>query len=118
MALNSTQKVFALAAIKEIRAEYEDYLRDMDDLRKEGFGSSHCFHGTSRWTGYDNICGWCEGGLTLHDMALNRAKSRYKEVEKKLSAYLSASTVFGEELTAPLRTEVNNLISRYSAPRL
>lgn len=118
MALNSTQKTFALAAIKEVRAEYAAYLSDMDDLRKEGYGPSHCFHGTDRWTDYDNICGYCEEGLTLQEMALGRAKTRYDEVMKKLHAYVDASKAFSTELTKPLVSEVNRLITLYSTPRL
>ena len=118
MALNSTQKKFALAAIKEIRAEYAAYQRDMEDLAKEGYGPSHCFHGTSRWTDYDNICGYCEDGLTLQEMALGRAKRRYAEVEEKSQAYFAAATVFGQELTKPLQSEVNRLITRYSTARV
>jgi len=118
MALNSTQKKFALAAIKEVRAEHAAYLSDMDDLRKEGYGPSHCFHGTDRWTDYDNICGYCEEGLTLQEMALGRAKHRYSEVERKLHAYVAASNEFGHELTKPLVSEVNRLITRYSSPRI
>jgi|SRR5690606_4872064 len=118
MALNSVQKTFALAAIKEIRAEYAAYQRDMDDLLKEGYGRSHCFHGTNLWVEWDPICGYCEAGLTLHEMALGRAHTRYEEVDKKLKAYVAASTAFGEEVTRPLLDEVNRLITRYSTARV
>src|SRR5690606_19910054 len=118
MALNSVQKTFALAAIKEIRAEYAAYQRDMDDLLKEGYGRSHCFHGTNLWVEWDPICGYCEAGLTLHEMALGRAKRRYAEVEEKSQAYFAAATVFGQELTKPLQSEVNRLITRYSTARV
>lgn len=118
MALNSTQKKFALAAIKEVRAEYATYLSDMEDLRKEGYGRSHCFHGTDLWVEWDPICGYCEDGTTLQQLALGRAKHRYEEVERKVKAYFDAATVFGNELTEPLCSNVNRLIDLYSTPRI
>lgn len=118
MALNSVQKKFALAAIKEIKAERAEYEAEMDELRKEGYGPSHCIHGTSLWVEWDPICGYCEEGVSDYQVALGRAFSRYNEVDKMLKTYVEASKVFGDELTKPMVEEVNRRIKRYSAPRV
>lgn len=118
MALNSTQKKFALAAIKEIKAERASYEEEMDELRKQGYGPSHCIHGTSLWVEWDPICGYCEEGVSDYQVALGRAFSRYDEVDKMLKAYVAAAKVFGDELTEPLVTAVNARITRYMTPRI
>lgn len=114
MALNVAQKKMALTALKEGKARYAEYQRDMDDLRKEGYGPSHCFHGTSLWVDYDPICGYCEDGTTLYEFALGIMHERYVEVREKFSVAGDVARVFGYDAAQPLIQIGNDLLDKYT----
>ena len=64
------------------------YREDCDQDRAEGHRQHYCIHGTNQWTDYDNICGGCEDGLTVWDMAEHAAwerHSRYLRVLDQMS---------------------------------
>lgn len=50
----------ALQILAGFRASWDSYLEACEDDRKNGYAPHYCFHGMSRWTDYDNICGSCE----------------------------------------------------------
>jgi len=66
--------MIALAALKRLRSRYAVYLEYCADMRREGYAPHYCFHGTNLWTDYDNICGPCEDGYSLHQLALFEAR--------------------------------------------
>lgn len=56
------------------QAQYE---ADCAHDREQGHRPHYCIHGTNQWTDYDNICGGCEDGLTVWDMAERAAWDRH-----------------------------------------
>lgn len=40
----------------------------------KGYAYPRCPHGSSRWTDYDNICGPCEDGYSVYQLALMSAR--------------------------------------------
>jgi hypothetical protein len=91
----------ALHHLREIKAWHAQYEADVEDWYRRGPGRSprwitemtddgepyqinvggdghtypSCIHGASRWTDYDNICGPCEDGLSVYQLALYAAHS-------------------------------------------
>lgn len=59
------------------RKFYADMLAEQAEAdafdRANGHRPHYCIHGTNQWTDYDNICGGCEDGVTLRQMACERA---------------------------------------------
>lgn len=41
----------------------KEYLRECEEYAEQGYRPATCFHGTSLWTDYDNICGPCEDSM-------------------------------------------------------
>lgn len=62
-------------------ADVERWYRDGNS----GYTYPSCIHGTSRWTDYDNICGACEDGSSLREIALMRARDDWWEYDRRLS---------------------------------
>lgn len=74
----------------EYRAEREEWYRSGDGRRPnyrinpetgrsvnyggKGYGFPYCPHGSSLWTDYDNICGRCEDGYSVYQLALWEAQ--------------------------------------------
>ena len=59
-----------------------------------GYSYPYCRHGSSQWTDYDNICGPCEDGYSLYQLALWEAQSRAARTEKRITWLLSAPPEF------------------------
>lgn len=53
----------------ELTDRYELYLGDCEADRERGYRPHYCEHGTNQWVDYDNICGPCEDGYTLSNLA-------------------------------------------------
>lgn len=53
-----------------------------------------CAHGSSAWTDYDNICGPCEDGFSLYQLAIWSAQENVSEARKRLDWLLSAPPEF------------------------
>lgn len=51
----------------------------------KGYTFPYCEHGSSLWTDYDNICGGCEDGYSIHDLARWRAMEKMAEFEKRVA---------------------------------
>lgn len=73
-----------LAAVKNAWNEYQEDKATWyttGDGKRRGYRYPYCFHGTSLWTDYDNICAGCEDGfngynpMVFYRWALDRAKS-------------------------------------------
>ncbi|QIN94779.1 hypothetical protein PP460_gp023 [Streptomyces phage Muntaha] len=99
----------ALAELKELKAREAEYRQEVDDWYRTGDGRSprwitktypdgrtrsvnmggkgysfpYCEHGSSRWTDYDNICGPCEDGYSVYQLAVWNAESKVAEYRKR-----------------------------------
>jgi hypothetical protein len=99
-----------LAVMKAKRKlQVESYFEDCAADRANGHRPHYCFHGTSLWTDYDNICGGCEDGDSAYSSP--GEAGLYAEAIYKARRY--------QELTDDLAT-VHMLKTRYysAAPEL
>jgi len=48
-----------------------------------GWTYPECIHGTSRWTDYDNICGGCEDGYSIYQLAIWEAKEKVAQFKER-----------------------------------
>lgn len=72
-----TYRKFLAEEVFDYAGYLAQYREDCEQDRAEGHRPHYCIHGTNQWTDYDNICGGCEDGLTVWDMAENAAWSRH-----------------------------------------
>ena len=56
----------------------------------KGYSYPYCQHGTSNWTDYDNICGRCEDGYSVYQMAIWSAQEKVSEYNRRIDWLLSA----------------------------
>jgi hypothetical protein len=92
----------ALQYLLMIKARWAEYEADVEQWYRSGQGKfkgyryPECFHGTSNWTDYDNICWGCEDSFTgynplsFYRWAFNRAWSDYREMGKRSEWFCSA----------------------------
>ncbi|AVD99408.1 hypothetical protein SEA_BILLNYE_239 [Streptomyces phage BillNye] len=103
----------ALAELKELkareaeyRAEREEWYRSGDGRRPhywtdpetgrthnyggKGYTFPYCEHGSSRWTDYDNICGPCEDGYSVYQLAIWNAEEKVSAYRERCDWVLSA----------------------------
>ena len=72
----SMYRLFFRRALREAlqrRADYDEEVRawyEEGEGLHSGYAFPHCIHGSSLWTDYDNICGWCEDGSTAIEEAI------------------------------------------------
>lgn len=103
VALAELRKLKAREA--EYRAEREEWYRAGDgrsprwvtrpdgrsvNLGGKGYAFPYCPHGKSQWTDYDNICGGCEDGYSVYQLALWSAQEKVSEYNKRADWLLSA----------------------------
>lgn len=91
----------------EYRADREEWYRagdgrppkwyqGPDDDRPYNYGGqgysfpSACVHGSNAWTDYDNICGPCEDGHSIYQLAVWEAKGRVTEMNERIDWLLAA----------------------------
>lgn len=112
---NITRKV-ALAELRKLKAREAEYRAEVAEWYNAGDGRSprwitrtysdgstrrinvggkgyafpYCIHGTSNWTDYDNICGGCEDGYSVYQLALWSAQEKVSEYNKRADWLLSA----------------------------
>lgn len=55
-----------------------------------GWTYPECIHGTSRWTDYDNICGGCEDGYSVYQLALWEGKEKAQQYTERVEWLASA----------------------------
>lgn len=103
----------ALAELKELKARETEYRAEVEEWYRSGDGRSpkwrrdpetgrshnyggkgyafpYCPHGTSQWTDYDNICGGCEDGYNIYELAVFYAKEKMAEYNRRFEWFLSA----------------------------
>ena len=113
------------AAYAAYEADVNDWYRNGDGrpTREGGRGYAYptCFHGSSRWTDYDNICGGCEEGfghfnyLNELGVAKEMAKDAFLEMSKRIELYvdLDYKTRYG---SLPVTYETEALVNWVSEP--
>jgi hypothetical protein len=104
----------------EYRADREEWYRagdgrprkmwqGPDDDRPYNYGGKGwaypeaCVHGSSAWTDYDNICGPCEDGYSVYQLAVWEAQGRVSEYNKRFEWLLSAPRSLPYEMRDDLR---------------
>lgn len=102
----------------EYRAEREEWYRSGDGRRPnwrtdpetgrsvnyggKGYTFPYCPHGKSLWTDYDNICGPCEDGYSVYQLALWNAQEKVAEYNRRLEWFKGAPA----SLTPELRNQI------------
>ena len=101
------QRLRALKAHEaEYRADREEWYRSGDGRRPnwrtdpetgrshnyggKGYSYPYCPHGMSLWTDYDNICGGCEDGYSVYQLALWSAQEMVSEYNERSDWLLNA----------------------------
>ena len=101
------QRLRALKAREaEYRADREEWYRSGDGRRPnwrtdpetgrshnyggKGYSYPYCPHGMSLWTDYDNICGGCEDGYSVYQLALWSAQEMVAEYNERSDWLLNA----------------------------
>lgn len=93
--MNRTTLKLAAKIDAQLVRGYEDYLEQCAYDRSQGHRPHYCEHGTSNWTEYDNICGWCEESISMGNPldrmqeALSQAKARWAKVTKVMDAWMT-----------------------------
>jgi hypothetical protein len=78
---------------------------DTEDGRRvniggKGYAFPVCIHGMSQWTDYDNICGGCEDGVSVHREASSIARSQYRRFQWVMSAPADLPSKYKTDLVA------------------
>lgn len=84
----------------EYRAEREEWYRSGDgrptryhfdpetgrtrNFGGKGYSFPYCPHGSSNWTDYDNICGPCEDGYSIYQLALWSAQEKVAKMNERV----------------------------------
>lgn len=78
--------MFCLNLARKFSREWAEQ-REQDERgwAERGYRAHYCIHGTNQWTDYDNICGGCEDGVTLRQMACEHAWSIVKETRERMA---------------------------------
>lgn len=72
------------------------YYQGPDDDRPYNYGGkgysfpSACVHGSDAWTDYDNICGPCEDGYSIYQLAIWEASGRVAKTRERIDWLVSA----------------------------
>jgi len=97
----------ALAELRKLKARAAEYRAEVDEWYRAGDGRSprywtnpetgrtrnyggkgysfpYCEHGSSLWTDYDNICGGCEDGYSVYQLAVWSAHEKVSEVNRRI----------------------------------
>jgi hypothetical protein len=77
----------------------------------KGYAYPECIHGASRWTDYDNICGPCEDGLSLHQLAMSYA---WQDVHE----YMRRTEVLGAAMRANAPHEATEALTTWALDAL
>ena len=97
----------ALEYLTAIKRSWNDFLADREAWYRSGDGRPtsqggkgysfpYCFHGSSQWTDYDNICGGCEDSftgynpMTFYRWALDKGHQDYMEHKRRSEWFCSA----------------------------
>ncbi|UUG69551.1 hypothetical protein SEA_SHAM_251 [Streptomyces phage Sham] len=104
-AMTRREALKILRALKKREAEYRaeraewyrsgdgrspKWYQGPDDDRPYNYGGKGyafpyaCVHGSSAWTDYDNICGPCEDGYSIYQIAIWEATERVAKVNERI----------------------------------
>jgi hypothetical protein len=103
----------ALVELRKLKASEAEYRADREEWYRSGDGRSpkywtnpetgrrhnyggkgytfpYCEHGSSRWTDYDNICGPCEDGYSVYQLAIWSAQEKVHKVNERIDWLVTA----------------------------
>lgn len=97
-------------APKWIEETNEDGETRMVNVGGRGYTFPHCIHGMSRWTDYDNICGGCESGESVYEIAIHEAGYAFRTFQQRMSitADFEKSARRAGDIPSELRRELMN----------
>lgn len=111
--MDKTMKRVVLAELRKLKRAEAEYRADRevwnrsgdgrspkwyqgpDDARPYNYGGKgysypYCPHGSSNWTDYDNICGPCEDGYSVYQLALWSAQEKVAKYNERVDWVVSA----------------------------
>lgn len=115
----------ALRILRELKAREQEYREDREEWYRtgdgrrpewyqgpdddrpynyggKGYSYPYCPHGMSLWTDYDNICGGCEDGYSVYQLALWEAKGKVAEYNERTDWLISAPKRLPKEMQREL----------------
>lgn len=104
----------AAAISRELLSDYNDYLAQCENDRKNGYRPHYCEHGTSNWTDYDNICGPCEDGISMGDGVFRR-EFAIDSAKRKMEAVSEITNAITTLRSNRVEIDLDPVIARISA---
>ena len=103
---------------RKLWANYCEYLAECEADYANGHRAHYCEHGSNNWTDYDNICGYCEDGISMRNgvtrrqYAIAEAKERVAKFERATRAIteLHALNLLGGPFDEPYVSLTDNAI--------
>jgi hypothetical protein len=84
-------RLFLAEEVHDYAGYLARYQEDCAQDRAQGHRPHYCLHGTNQWTDYDNICGPCEDGLTVWDLAERTAWDRHALMLRVMDMFIDVS---------------------------
>jgi hypothetical protein len=123
--MDKIYKRVVLSELRKFKAADEEYRQDREDWYRtgdgrspdwyqgpdderlynyggKGYGYPYCPHGSSLWTDYDNICGGCEDGSTVYQLAIWSAQEKVAEYNRRVDWLLDAPKSLGWDVKRDL----------------
>lgn len=100
--LTAREQKMAIALLRRSRAQYESYLEDCEDDRRNGHRAHYCRHGVSQWVDYDCACWRCEeygnywDYLTELSEARDYVRHAKRETLKRIDAVVAVGALGGD----------------------
>jgi hypothetical protein len=114
--MDKRTKRVALAVLRALKAREAEYRAEVDEWYRcgdgrrprwitktredgstrqinmggKGYSFPYCEHGSSLWTDYDNICGGCEDGTDIYQLAIWEAQEKVAEYNRRFEWVISA----------------------------
>lgn len=79
----------------------------MVNLGGNGYRYPECIHGASLWTDYDNICGGCESGQSVYEIALIHAGYAWRTFQSRMQRIRTMDSRY-DELPNDIRLSLIN----------
>jgi hypothetical protein len=108
-------RLFFKAALRAVRKRQDDYDAEVAAWHEEhpGYAFPTCIHGSSRWTDYDNICGWCEEGSTVVDLARLEARTNFLRFVEHYEFMLRVPNTVSEETRRAISDTLVDLFPKF-----
>lgn len=111
----TSEFMLTLRLARVLSKEYtEDRAREVAYHAENGHRPQHCIHGTNQWTDYDNICGGCEDGVTMLNMAVRDAADAVSEQTKRIKWAQGAPHILTPEVRNSIWEWAFEPVMRYS----